>query len=749
MKPWLLAATFAFFCVGGSLRAQEVRSTPLVDGISVASGAETVELRVASPEAFRLRISPSAAQSSSRSVYLRVTPPAPASFTTISEGSAVGIKTDFGELLVDPATKKWTLRDVSGNTLADWASWDEPNASGTQQEPALHLAAGASPTTPHPLFYGSGNVPAVGSLVQREVHPATGNGRAGLPQYWSTAHYGALMVGDDDNRPASWKANPAGSVDWIVPGDSADLYLMPSRNLYEWLRADAGLTGFAPVPPRWIFGYLQSRWGWTDRAYLEETLAHFRRDQLPVDAFILDFEWYTTKPDYSVGAAGDPGFVDFGWNAKLLPDPAAQLAAYRQEGLRVIGIRKPRLGNSGNLAMARDQGWILPLNPHDPNGGAIRSRNLDFSRAEARAWWEEKNRKFIEAGLAAFWNDEGETNYIEYSYWNMAEVDLLNQVRPGARFWSLNRSFIPGMQRFGAAVWTGDIGADWKTLARTPGELLSDGLSGMPYSTCDIGGFHGPTAPDLLARWMEAGVFFPVMRSHSRISDVPHFPWLFGEEAEGAIRKALDLRYRLLPYFESLAHEANGTGAPIMRPLVMEFPDDPQVANLTSEWLVGTGLLAAPILSPGTTRQVYLPNGSWFDFSSNHATQGPQTIPVTSALDQVPIFVRAGTLLPLGPVRQYTGQLSDAPLELQIYPGRDASFVLVEDDGATLAYAQPGGSRRTAFSWNDQTRTLTWKVTGGYVDPSEYAALKAVLFSVPGPAEKAADLGKDGSLSFP
>jgi alpha-glucosidase len=269
----------------------------------------------------------------------------------------------------------------------------------------------------------------------------------------------------------------------------------------------------------------------------------------------------------------------------------------------------------------------------------------------------------------------------------------------------------------------------------------------MPYSTCDIGGFFDNPTPELLTRWMQAGVFFPVMRSHSINSSTPHFPWLFGPEAEAAIQKALDLRYRLIPYYYSLAHDDYLTAAPLMRPLVMEFPDDAKASGLTDEWLMGKSLLAAPILNEGGARSIYLPNDRWFNFGTTQVTQGPQTVNVTTKLDEVPLYIRAGTLLPLGPLLQYTGQVFDAPLELQIYPGRDATFNFVEDDSKTLAY-QTGNMRTTAFSWNDQTRMLSWKITGEYQGANLFHSLKAVLFAPQGRIEKQATLDKDGAIGF-
>ena len=719
---------------------------PVPNGVQLRVGNQKVELGVASPHAFRLSLGPltptTPAASPSSSIFL-ADPLPPAAFSRVDDGVKIGIKTRFGELLVDPRAKTWSLLSANGAVLTGGGSLGEV---GTRPDGAvLHLTAGPTPNMTNPLFYGSGSDPKRGSLVQDHSDSRQTNGAASLPQYWSTAGYGLLALGPQGNRPASWHAGNKGAVDLFVPGDSVDLYLFPAANLDDWLRDDAEVTGFAPAPPIWSFGYMQSRWGWQDRHYIEDTLRHFRQDQLPVDVFIIDFEWYTKFPDYGVPPQGQDNFVDFTWNPALFDDPAKQIATYLQLGVHTIGIRKPRLGNTANLQMARAAGWIVPPSGKMDN---IATRNLDYARPQVRNYWQENNRKFIDAGMAAFWNDEGELAYTEYSYWNLAEKTLLAQEKPAARFFSINRSFSPGLQRFGAAVWTGDIESDWATLARTPGELLAMGLSGIPYSACDIGGYGGAdTSPELFTRWMEAGVFFPVMRSHSSHDSKPHFPWLYGAESEAAVRRALDLRYRLIPYDDSLAHETEKTGVPLMRPLVLEFPTDPDVANKTDEWLMGRGLLAAPILNPGGARSVYLPSDTWYEFQGNQPMKGPVTLQVSKALDEIPVYVRAGTLLPLGPVEQSTSLPVRAPLELQIYPGRDGSFKFEEDDGETTAYRQ-GARREVQFTWDDQKKQLTWKSTGSYGGPQVFTALKSVLFDRRGRQEKTAGLDHDGTLQF-
>jgi len=303
------------------------------------------------------------------------------------------------------------------------------------------------------------------------------------------------------------------------------------------------------------------------------------------------------------------------------------------------------------------------------------------------------------------------------------------------------------MQRFGAAAWTGDIDADWATFARTPASLLNWSLAGMPYSACDIGGFNQSPSPELLARWAEAGVFFPIMRTHSSVMCTPHFPWLFGTNALAAIRDALDLRYRLIPYYYSLAHETHATGQPVMRPLVMEYPRDPQVANLTDQWLMGARLMAAPIFTTNNQRSIYLPGGDWYFLDNNQKLAGGRRLTATVAPEAIPALVRAGTILPLAPILQHTAELPGGPLEVEIYPGSDASFILVEDDGQSTAYEQ-GQVRHTEFKWHDRSGTLTWKVEGPYHGTDTFKALDVKLFAPAGIRQAGADIGASGRLTL-
>jgi alpha-glucosidase len=360
----------------------------------------------------------------------------------------------------------------------------------------------------------------------------------------------------------------------------------------------------------------------------------------------------------------------------------------------------------------------------------------------------------LQKNIYGWWNDEGDGmfgSFVTYFNWNVAESAAMAQARPGRRHWTLNRSFSPGMQRLGAAVWTGDIQARWDVLKYTPTNLLNWSLAGMPYTTCDIGGYSPETNAKLLSRWMESGVFYPILHTHSETGRTPHFPWLWGPDAEKAITGAIDLRYRFIPYFYSLAYETHETGYPLMRPLVMEFPDDLKVAETTDEWLIGSRLLAAPILDENDKRTVYLPADDWFRFETTTKLTGPQSFDLTAGLDEIPAYVRAGTILTLGPVVQNTDQIPGGPLEVEIYPGKDATFTLAEDDGETTDYLQ-GAVRRTTFTWNDAARKLSWSATGNYAGPHGYHDLNVVVFdpvSTTPPTPIKTQLTETGSLDLP
>ena len=615
----------------------------------------------------------------------------------------------------DPAGNCWLMATISGTRMS-------PNRilGGDGGGNALVLSSKSGGK-----LYGSG--------ASKNDHPtltrASGNAYVGntmvfAPHFYSEADgFACLAVvntttgnGKTNVFPVAYSTSDV-AVSWSHPPNQPfELYLMPAASLDLGTAAYYALIGMPAVPPRYAFGFIASRWGWQNRSYIESVLHEFRAGHYPIDAFIGDFGWFTNVSDYAFSPQGESYYEDFGYNNATFPEPKVQLKQYKQNlHIRMGGIRKPRLGGTSMISEARAKGYLLPGGELSGDGqvGYAERRNINYSIPAARAWYAEHQKHYYDEGVSFFWNDEGETDYFTFHWWNVAQADSLRQIDPTQRFYSINRAWSPGMARLGATVWTGDINPSWSDLASTPAMLLNWALAGAPYVACDIGGFTGQTTSQLLTRWMQLGVFLPTMRVHSTLSAVPHFPWLWGEPYASLMRRALELRYQLLPYHYSLAHQMAATGKLWMRPLASEFAADSTAAAVATQWLDGA-LLIAPIISEASKRNVYLPAGKWFHFNTSALERGPTTLSGTADMSEIPVFVPPGAIVPLAPVVQSTSALPGGPLEVQAYAGADGTFELVEDDGETYKHLS-GAVRKTAFKWHDTTRTLSWVVTGGSV----------------------------------
>ena len=690
-------------------------------GIVVNVDSHKVLITVSGDNAFRLGLrEQSGSNEAIASIFLDSDSTNQAEYKVLSEGNSYGIKTSYGRLQIALDNKVWSLWRTDKDCLI---SEGVITFSDTLQQFGF---------ADEGRFFGAGNYSSK-DLTKECSSSKMGNGKTDIPYLWNDEGYSLFGVTENDDKPATWASNGKGDLQWNFKGKSADLYMWPAKDIYKATSGLMNLTGRAKLPPKWAFGFLQSRWGWQDRRYVENTVRNFREKKLPVDAFIYDFEWYTPLPDYAVGEGGVANYSDFSFNPKLFPEPEEQIKDYHQKGIKFIGIRKPRLGDSTRLIRAHKKNWIT--------NSDYNNRDMDFRNPDLRDWYIEQSTPLLKSGIDAWWNDEGEAYYSCYYWWNKAEYDMLAKVRPGARHFSINRSFSPGNQRLGYCTWNGDIQSGWVNLQETPADLLNWSLSGMFYGSCDIGGF-GSKDPDkeIVVRWFQAGVFFPIMRAHSNIFVTPHFPWLWDE---AAIRKALNLRYQLLPFIYSLGLDAYYTGQPIMRPLVMEFPNDEHVVNMTNQWLLGNGLMAAPLLNAGGKRQVYLPDAIWYNFFTGEQIAGGQTLDVEAAWDEIPVFVRAGTILPLGPVVQNTEERPDSSLEIRVYPGSDGSFTLMEDDGKSYDYID-GKICKTVFNWDDKSKVLSWSITDTYAGDDVYKQINVVV----GKEEQAANLKRDGKLAF-
>jgi len=343
-------------------------------------------------------------------------------------------------------------------------------------------------------------------------------------------------------------------------------------------------------------------------------------------------------------------------------------------------------------------------------------------------------------GVDGWWPDEGDPLDIasrlvrNRMYWEGPQID-----RPNERPYALHRNGYAGMQRYASFLWSGDVYSTWETLKVQVPIGINTSLTGIPYWGTDIGGFV-PTkefTAELYLRWFQFGAFCTLFRSHGRTWKL-RLPWgwntgdpgpveinnyngaaipdpsqLHDAQVEPICRKYLELRYRLLPYLYSTVRECSVTGMPVMRALWLHYPDDARAVACGDQYLLGNNLLVAPVVEKGaTTRQVYLPRGSWYDFWTGELVEGGREITREVSLEIMPLYVRAGSILPLGPVKQYTAERVNQPLSVSIYPGADGSFLLYEDDGTSFNYRK-GEWMGIELAWHDARRRLTLQLAAG------------------------------------
>ena len=490
---------------------------------------------------------------------------------------------------------------------------------------------------------------------------------------------------------------------------------------YTWL------TGRAPLPPIWALGYHQCRWHAYSQDDVERIAQRYRDDEFPCDGMWLDIDHMD-------------GYRVFTWDATRFPHPERMLKSLSDNGFRTISIVDPGVKHDPGYeiyddGLARDVfcrteggdtyiGQVWPGNTAFP----------DFATAEARAWWGGLNARHVESGLAGIWNDmnepaTGEIHWREMLFdrgrvsherlhnqyallMAMGTMEGLRQARPQLRTFILSRAGFAGIQRY-AANWMGDNQARWDHLWGSVPMACGFGLSGQPFVGADIGGFQGDTHPELLVRWMQMGALTPFCRNHSEIGRIEQYPWSFGDEVHALARDAIRLRYRLMPYLYTAFVRASETGEPVQRPLVFDHQHDPAVVDLDDQYLFGRDLLVAPVTAPGTTtRQVYLPDGEWHDWHTGEVLPGRQTITVDTPLDRIPLFVRAGAVIPMWPeAPPSTDGYAPETIELHVFePTSDGRWEsqLVEDDGLTTGSADAGAAAPGRL-----TTTVVLTRTGG------------------------------------
>jgi len=554
------------------------------------------------------------------------------------------------------------------------------------------------------------------------------------------------------------------SYSFGAPDGPLDYYIIMGPRISEVIDGYTSLTGRPCFLPRWALGHQQSRFMiYESEEDILKIGRELRNRKIPCDTLVLDI-----------------GYMDearvFTWKPNVFPDPKAFAGKLAQMGFRAMTIIDPGVKLEPGYFMYDEgvkDGHFLKKKDGSIYVGLVWPGETvfpDFSRPEVREWFGSKYEMLARSGTSnSSWIDMNEpSNCIydglkaEYSMTDVvdkegnlweprlrniyalgmaqAAFDGLRKSFPNTRPFILTRAGFAGYQRY-AATWTGDNHSTWPMLWLSIPMLLNLGLSGIPFCGTDIGGFGGDTEPELLARWYQLGAFYPFSRNHSDIRSIRQEPWLFGEDVERVARDSISLRYRLLRYLYSLARIASTNGLPIMRPLVLEFQNDSATYALDTQFMIGPFMMLAPILEKGAeSRDVYFPQGTWYDLWTDAHVEGPLSIRVDASFERMPTYLRGGSIIPVGNVVQ-TSDEDQGDLVLWIYPAGTSSIVVYEDDG--ISEKGPSAETRiTQESTDDRVVIAVDKRTGKW-----RPAIRSLIIELRGLARQPGSASIDGTRS--
>ncbi|MDY6986349.1 MAG: glycoside hydrolase family 31 protein [Candidatus Thermoplasmatota archaeon] len=470
-------------------------------------------------------------------------------------------------------------------------------------------------------------------------------------------------------------------------GGELRYYFFYGPNIKKVVERYTELTGKPFMPPLWALGHQISRYSYYPQERVIEVARKMREHRIPCDAMYLDIDH-------------NEGFVPFTWS-KDFPQPERMVKELKAMGFEIIPIVDPALKDE-IYKEAFDRGYLLKRKDKvymDHMWPGLCAWP-DFTREEVREWWGEKYRTYTELGIEGIWNDMNEPsvfnerktmkddvifgngfshlkNHNAYALLEVcATYEGLKKLGVKEPF-VLSRAGFAGIQRY-AALWTGDNTASWEHLALQIPMLLNMGLSGLSFTGSDIGGFIDAPSPELLVRWYEASALVPFFRNHTGKGNYDQEPWVYGKHYEDIIRKHVEMRYELLPYLYSLAYESHTKGYPVIRPLFFEFQGDKETYTIDDEFMIGPFILVAPIIKEGArTREIYLPEGKWYDYHDKKEYEGGKRIVYEAPLDKLPIFVKDGAIIPKQNVTQSTKE--KATIFIEKYGSEHGTFTLYWD----------------------------------------------------------------------
>jgi alpha-glucosidase len=509
-------------------------------------------------------------------------------------------------------------------------------------------------------------------------------------------------------------------------GGELQYYYIHGPHMMDVVKSYHTLTGTHPMPPLWALGYHQCRWSYYPESKVKKIAKGFRENQIPCDGIYLDIDYMD-------------GYRCFTWNRKYFPDPKKMISELAADGFKTVVIIDPGIRVDDNYEVfkeGKEKHYFCRRSDDYFMEGHVwpgRCQFPDFTNPEVREWWGGLFDELVQMGVAGVWNDMNEPavfgagtfpDDVRHQYdgyrgshrkahniYGMQMVrstyEGLRKIMKNKRPFTITRAGYSGVQRF-SSVWTGDNVASWEHLKLGNIQCQRLSISGIPFCGTDIGGFSGEPDGELFTRWIQMGTFSPFMRAHSAGDTKEREPWSFGEPFTAINRKFIELRYRLIPYLYSTFWEHHRYGFPILRPIVMHEQDTQVNHFRQDEFTYGDKILVCPVMEPGQIkRNVYLPKGKWYNFWTYEVVDGGQETSVDTPLEIMPVFIKAGSVIPEYPVMQYIGQKEIEEVKLNIYyTDYEVNSFLFEDYGETFAYEQDIYLEKK-FIVNGSTKNLT------------------------------------------
>jgi alpha-D-xyloside xylohydrolase len=745
-KKLLIIILFAFVFVN-SIKAQTYQKTDL--GLKSIINSIEVEVQFYGSSTVRVLKSPEGKTFTKESLSV-IKVPQKTALSIKQAGDELSIKSESVQVTLNLKNGKIFFSIPTGESLLDEKEagvvFTDFNDAGVK----TYSVSQSFVLDKDEAIYGLGQQQQ-GKMVQRnlKLRMVQGNTDDYIPFFLSVKGYGLFW---DNYSPTIFKDNPESTSFKSDVGDCVDYYFMYGGSADGVIALMRDLTGQAPMFPLWTYGYWQSKERYKSQDETVGVVRKYRELGVPLDGIIQDWQYWGNNYLWNAMEFLNTEF----YNPQKMVDDVHNLNAHM-----IISIwnsfgpkTKPykELDKIGALMdfqtwpQSGSQKW--PPNMDYPSGVRV----YDPYNPEARdIYWKHLSKGIFSLGMDGWWMDSSEPDHLQFKpsdFDNKTYLGSFRKVRNAfplmtvgglyqhqrsvtsdRRVFILTRSAFAGQQRYGANTWSGDVVASWDALRNQVSAGLNFSLCGIPYWNSDIGGFFlwnfrkkldDANYCELYARWVQFGAFCPMMRSHG--ADAPREIYQFGKKGDkiyDAIEKFINLRYRLLPYIYAASWDVTANQSTMMRALVMDFSKDKQALDINDQYMFGKSLLVCPVTTPMysrdakedfstiKTRQLYLPKGAdWLDFWTGEKYIGGQTIVKETPVDIIPLYVKAGSILPIGPKVQYATEKKWDNLEIRVYPGADGEFTLYEDENDNYDYER-GAYSTIIFKWDNEKKTLT------------------------------------------